>query len=514
MLNPKFWWALLVMTAVLILSGLACQQLARPASQPVAATAGGLNVTSTITPTATINPLIPPTRVPGSPYLTPTPDAPHPLPTPRTSSDDYTVQAGDSLAQIAARYGISYQMIVEANQISNPNLIDVGLQLIIPPPDPDQARPDFKIIPDSELVYGPFSAYFPVDEYVQTQGGYLSRYTEELEEGTTLSGAAIVQRVAQEYSVNPRLLLAVLEHASAWVTRVEPDEDTLNYPLGILDAGRQGLYLQLTFAANELNRGYYLWRVNGVATWVLADGAVLLPSPRVNAGTAGVQNFYSRLYGRADWETAIGPAGLFATYTRLFGYPFDYALEPLLPAALRQPALQLPFETGETWAFTGGPHGGWGSGSAWAALDFAPPGEMLGCVQSDAWVVAVAPGLVVRAENGAVVQDLDGDGLEQTGWSLLYMHIESRGRVKQGAYLQAGDRIGHASCEGGFSTGTHVHIARRYNGEWIPADGTQPFDLDGWVSTGAGREYDGYLIRNEQTIEAWNGRSEINQIQR
>jgi murein DD-endopeptidase MepM/ murein hydrolase activator NlpD len=514
MFDKKLWRALVIMAAVLFFSGLACQQLARPASQPVVIPAGGTDVVTIATPTATINPLIPPTRVPGSPYLTPTPDAPHPLPTPRTSPDNYTVQSGDSLAQIAARYGVSYQVIVDANQITNPNLIDVGLQLIIPPPDPDQARPDFKIIPDSELVYGPYSAYFPIDEYVQTQGGYLSGYTEELDEETTLTGAEIVQRVAREYSVNPRLLLAVLEHASGWVTRAEPDEDSLDYPLGILGVNRQGLYLQLTYAANELNRGYYLWRVNGVATWVLADGDVLLPSPRVNAGTAGVQNFYSKLYGRADWETAIGPSGLFATYIRLFGYPFDYALDPLVPSNLHQPALELPFEAGDTWAFTGGPHGGWGDGSAWAALDFAPPGDQLGCVESDAWVVAMAPGLIVRAENGAVVQDLDGDGLEQTGWTLLYMHIESRDRVKPGDFLQVGDRIGHASCEGGFSTGTHVHLARRYNGEWIPADGDLPFELGGWVSAGAGREYDGYLILNDQTIEAWNGRSEINQIRR
>jgi LasA protease len=128
--------------------------------------------------------------------------------------------------------------------------------------------------------------------------------------------------------------------------------------------------------------------------------------------------------------------------------------------------------------------------------------------------VALTDGLVIRVENGAVVQDLDGDGLEQTGLTILYMHIEPRDRVEPGVNLKAGDRIGHPSCEGGFSTGTHVHIARRYNGEWIPADGTLPFVLDGWVSTGAGREYDGYLTRDGDTLEAWNGRAETNQIQR
>ncbi len=335
---------LLVVMAALLLPGLACQQFARPASQPATGGVGPSGSRSTPeaaapTPSPTINPLIPPTRIPGAPYFTPTPDAPHPLPTPRLEAENYTVQSGDTLARIAQRFGVSYQMVADANQLTNPNLIDVGLELVIPPPDPNQARPDGKIIPDSELVFGPFSAYFDTQEFVENMGGYLASYREELSEGEFASGAEIVQRVALEYSVNPRLLLAVLEYQSGWVTETEPAEETLDYPIGLLEPNRQGLYRQLAYAANELNRGFYLWRVNGVAVWVLADGEVQLPSPVINAGTAGVQQFFGTLYGRADWEQAISPTGLFATYTALFGYPFDYGLEPLLPSFLTQPEL-------------------------------------------------------------------------------------------------------------------------------------------------------------------------------
>jgi murein DD-endopeptidase MepM/ murein hydrolase activator NlpD len=135
-------------------------------------------------------------------------------------------------------------------------------------------------------------------------------------------------------------------------------------------------------------------------------------------------------------------------------------------------------------------------------------------VQSNAWVVAVADGLIVRTGDGAVVQDLDGDGLEQTGWTVLYMHIESRQRVHAGTYLKAGERVGHPSCEGGFSSGTHLHLARRYNGEWIPADQDIPFVLNGWVSVGLGREYDGYLQKDGRSVEAWEGRRPENEIKR
>jgi murein DD-endopeptidase MepM/ murein hydrolase activator NlpD len=121
---------------------------------------------------------------------------------------------------------------------------------------------------------------------------------------------------------------------------------------------------------------------------------------------------------------------------------------------------------------------------------------------------------VIRSGNGVVVQDLDDDGLEQTGWTVLYLHISSNQRVPEGTYLQAGERIGHPSCEGGVSNGTHLHLARRYNGEWIPADGDLPFDLDGWISSGGTGAYDGYLTRDGQTVEAYNGRSPENQIRR
>jgi murein DD-endopeptidase MepM/ murein hydrolase activator NlpD len=122
--------------------------------------------------------------------------------------------------------------------------------------------------------------------------------------------------------------------------------------------------------------------------------------------------------------------------------------------------------------------------------------------------------VILRAENGAVIQDVDNDGLEQTGWTVLYMHVDTDGRARAGTFVPAGGKIGHPSCEGGVSSGTHLHLARRYNGEWIPADQDLPFNLDGWTTVGLGYEYDGYLVKDEQTVEAWDGRDAINEIKR
>ncbi len=453
------------------------------------------------------------TITPGGPVLTPTPDYPHPVPTLRSQPLQYAVQPGDTLGQIAQRYSVSLDTMVEANELRNPNVLEIGQVLTVPAPTPGEAGPAFKIVPDSELVYGPGSADFDIEAYIQNQDGYLARYREEVNE-KNLTGAQIVQRVAQDYSVNPRLLLAVLEYQSGWVTQKDPDPATLEYPMNVRDPWRDSLYRQLTWAANNLNLGFYVWRVNGIASWLLGDGSVVPINPSINAGTAGIQQMFAPLYGREAWTRVVGEEGLYATYQTLFGHPFQYGIEPALPSGLRQPPMQLPFEPHIEWAYTGGPHGGWDTGSAWAALDFAPPADALGCIPSNAWVVAATNGQIVRAENGAVVQDLDNDRREQTGWALLYMHIESRDRVAVGTFLKAGERIGHPSCEGGLASGTHVHLARKYNGEWIPADQSLPFVLDGWVSRGTGEMYDGYLEKNGKTVEAWEGRSPDNIITR
>ena len=62
------------------------------------------------------------------------PNMPQPAPQPVTPppSVTYTVKPGDSLYAIAVKYGTTVQAIAAANNISNPNLIQVGQVLNIP----------------------------------------------------------------------------------------------------------------------------------------------------------------------------------------------------------------------------------------------------------------------------------------------------------------------------------------------------------------------------------------------
>lgn len=454
-----------------------------------------------------------PTRAPGEPIASPTPDNPHLQPTLRAESAQYVVQAYDTLGQIAQRFGVTVQELTVANNLLDPNQLEIGQLLIIPPASPESMGPAFKILPDSELVNGPVAATFDIAAFVKAQEGYLPKHQEEVE-GRFLSGTEIVARVAKEYSVNPKVLLALLEMQSGWLRNSNPRTNTLQFPLGYPDAWRSGLYRQLSWAADRLNEGYYGWKAGLTSGWRTSDGAFIPADPTINAGTAGVQNALAYLHPEDKWRNATSENGFFALYNELFGYPFDFAIEPLVPGDLAQPLMQLPFEKGVPWVFSGGPHSGWGSGSAWAALDFVARGEQIGCQQSGDWVVAVADGLIVRAENGAVVQDLDGDGYEQTGWTVLYMHVAENQRVAAGQFVRAGERIGHPSCEGGVANASHLHLARRYNGEWIPSFGTLPFVMDNWVSASSGTLYDGTMQRDGQAVEACECRDPRNMLQR
>ena len=479
---------------------------------------GGGSPEPSITP---VSPIIFPTAI----KLTSTPNSPisagfstsTPSPTlnPQTPLPPlmYYTQSGDTLENICARFKVTQDEISSTNPLEPGKYLKPGLLLFIPTRLID-TTPTTLLMPDSEVVYSPTSIGFDLEGFVRQAGGYLSTYSEYLAVGTR-SGAMVVQRVAQENSISPRLLLALLEYQSGWVYGRPDTLAKEQYPLGMVDNTHKGLYKQLNWAVKQLFSGYYSWRSGTLESLTFTDGNSMSLAPQLNAGTTAIQFFFSQLYNQRDWGGVLyAPNGFMDLYQQMFDNPWtrSQAFEPFFPEGLSQPTLDLPFAPGKTWSFTGGPHAAWASGSPIAALDFAPASDISGCVDTYEWVTASASGLVVRSENGVVVMDLDGDGYEQTGWVILYLHIGEKGRVPVGSVLNVGENIGHPSCEGGSATGTHVHIVRKYNGEWIPVESPLPFVLSGWLAHLGSREYVGTLTRDGQTVTASPYGSYITQI--
>jgi LasA protease len=465
--------------------------------------------TETTTPeptaTATTDPsLFTPTPI----FDTPTP-SPTPLPTATQIAADtppmqYFAQSGDTLMGIAIRFNVHPFEIVSDREIPETGLITPG-QLLMLPQRLVLTTPHKIIIPDSEVVYSPSALDFITEIYVNTVGGYLSDYSEYLTYNGISTGSEIIEITALNHSINPRLLLSLLEYNSKWVLGEPGSFSEESYPMGLVNVDETELSVQLSWAAKQISIGYYGWRSGKLTEIEFKDGTTLRIAPELNAGTVGLMYYFAQIYTRDKWFAAMDPDhGFIELHKTMFNDPKDRAaiVEPLLSPGIQQPDLILPFRVGDTWAYTGGPHGAWSVEGAQAAVDFAPGSVAGGCSPSEVWAVASASGLVTRVEHGILVLDLDGDGNEQTGWALFYLHLLPHPTMKEGKWVNQGDLIGKPSCEGGRATGTHLHFARKYNGEWITADGPIPFVLSGWTVVAGDEPYKGTLTKGNLTITA------------
>ncbi|RLC90296.1 MAG: hypothetical protein DRI77_14935, partial [Chloroflexi bacterium] len=228
---------------------------ARPAPTPTPESDGSAkpvesSAPATLTPVPSPSPAYPGVYT-GTPTLNPTPAGF----SNDTGVESYVVQRGETLSLIAAVFGCTIEEIVAANGLPDENSIRAGQTLIIPT-TATETGPVLKLIPDSELVYGPAYIHFDLEGFVAGQGGYLATYTEEVE-GSLLTGAEIVQLVSQRFGVGPRVLLTLLELRAGWVTEPQPavgarSPRPYGYPLGQVQSYHEGLFQQLSWAAVRL----------------------------------------------------------------------------------------------------------------------------------------------------------------------------------------------------------------------------------------------------------------------
>ena len=188
------------------------------------------------------------------------------LPTP-IFFEQHMVTWGETLSLIAARYGASVNNLMAINGLQNPDLLQLGQVIKLPSP-PQSYTPGFAILPDSRLVRSKDAADFDVASFIAAQPGILASLKgavdTRLADGSArtdiLPASDIVKRVSLEYSVDPRILLAILEYHLGLLSRHDLELVQPSIPLLSVDAARNGdtteLVDFLSWLANQLNRGY------------------------------------------------------------------------------------------------------------------------------------------------------------------------------------------------------------------------------------------------------------------
>ncbi|HZU86895.1 MAG TPA: LysM domain-containing protein, partial [Anaerolineaceae bacterium] len=390
-----------------------------------------------------------PTTTPEIPLSTPLPTR---QPYPPGELVDYTAQMGDTLPALAAHFNTTEAEIRTANPIipGDATTLPSGMPMKIPIYYEPLYGSSYQIIPDSLFVFGPAARDFDPAAFVEGTNGWLKNHSEYVGDERRYGGQ-LIDYVATNYSISPRVLLALIEYQAGGLSQPVMPEG--GYIMGFRGDDRdKEFYQQLLLAANTLNEGYYNWRTGKMTYIDLADGRLERVDPWQNSATVSLHYYFGQFMAKDAYERAIYADGFAKTYRTWFGEPWENVVAHI-PGSLQQPYFRLPFLPGNFWNYTGGPHSAWGRGQPWAALDFAPSGNESGCVPTELYTTAVADGLVVRTGNALAVLDLDGDGDERTGWVIFYLHIANETLVPQGAYLMAGDPLGKPSCEGGNATG-------------------------------------------------------------
>lgn len=168
-------------------------------------------------PDPTATPLPPdqptPTNSPVPPTDTPIPPTATATPLPTATPITYIIQSGDTLVDIAARYGTTADELATLNGIANPNQINVGLVLLIPtaiPPTPTStatSRPTVQ--PSSSLT-----------QYTVQAGDTLDGIARDF--NTTVDAIAQLNGITNPSLIFPGLVLQIPSAGSAGTPQSGP----------------------------------------------------------------------------------------------------------------------------------------------------------------------------------------------------------------------------------------------------------------------------------------------------
>lgn len=173
------------------------------------------------------------------------------------------------------------------------------------------------------------------------------------------------------------------------------------------------------------------------------------------------------------------PLGAYAqTFQRLFGTPTAELLQPRnrvarqlqAKAALAPPSnlMQLPWRQGYSWQ-PNGAHSNSGSGYPYSSFDASYDWPRWG---SATYSVVAAHAGTVRVLSRCQVRVT-----HPSGWATNYYHMDQI-QVSNGQQVSADTKLGvyasninTALCEGGSSTGPHLHFSLLYNGAFVSLQG-------------------------------------------
>ncbi len=209
---------------------------------------------------------------------------------------DYTVQDGDTIPALAARFNTSVAKIMENNPIipASTTTLPPGMPMRIPIFYLPLWGSQYQILPNALFVNGPAEVGFDAVSFANDQPGWLKNYKVYAYDGWR-TGSELVAYIGMSYSVSPRLLLALLEYRFQVLSNPQMPANVDRSLLGYDKEYHENFYLQLLWLADTLNNSYYSWLRGDLLIHELADGELERFDPWQNAATVSVQHYLARI---------------------------------------------------------------------------------------------------------------------------------------------------------------------------------------------------------------------------
>ncbi|MEK4677609.1 MULTISPECIES: peptidoglycan DD-metalloendopeptidase family protein [Bacillus] len=232
---------------------------------------------------------------------------------------------------------------------------------------------------------------------------------------------------------------------------------------------KQGQELQVTDTQVQVN----LKRLSNDKYW--AFGSVVILAPNMTGAFPEGRLFIVK-QSTTDWEVALEGTDLFNELSQQIPDTMMSAQEKKIFSvqgnaqifSQNRPELRLPYERGQSWMMSGGPHGWSGSERPYSSLDL---------YGGDQRVLAAGDGMAYTmcANNRGWLRIY-----HHNGYATDYYHLWNN-IIPDGQSVQEGTFLGYTGTDvscGGYASGRHVHFSLLQGNTRIPLQGKE---LGGWV---------------------------------
>ncbi|MFQ5921540.1 MAG: dockerin type I domain-containing protein [Anaerolineales bacterium] len=326
---------------------------------------------------------------------------------------------------------------------------------------------DTSLVSDGQFVWGPNVGEFDIGSFLAGMGSPLAAYAPDIELWASYS------------SVNPKLLIAILELQHGWVYGISHtlSEDEIRSTIEDTSMELATTFYEHLFTWGARRPAFTPFPSFGPSV-MLQDGSAAELDPSQSSGTVALVAAMAADIAPAGYESKF--AGVTRDFRTIFGAmfpesdPLDTSNEIATQAVPPDSLFQLPFPLGAEWVGSG-PHS-WNGGSwppPFSSIDFFTGGGSCSAPPNQ-YAVAAAYGAVNRPDGYTCWLEIDHGG----GWVTSYYHLQN---LYSGAPIGRNSKVGTIGCEtcaGGFATGPHLHFSLKYNGAYASLEGAK---FSGWI---------------------------------